>query len=176
MYWISSRYIYCFFACFTMAVLASCGGAPGQDAFADCRYGAPEPIFHASLPAVARHDFQLLKGQGIEQLAFKDGLELEVLQSGCEYIEQEFRFRQAGKFQKAPPDFWIDEAARIFNRLGSLGPEYLSYYSLAQAIDEQAGRIRLGQDIELQPGFFFKMEPISAADETTLVVRLSERP
>jgi hypothetical protein len=176
MYRITSRYIYWFVACLSATALVSCGGAPGQDAFAECRYGAPEPIFQANLPAVARHHFQLLKGQGIERLAFKDGLELEVLQSGCEYIEQEFRFRKEGQFQKAPADFWIDEAARIFNRLGNLGPEYLSYYSLSQAIDEQAGRINLAQDIELQPGFFLKIEPVSVGDETTLVVRLSERP
>ena len=157
------------------AAAAGCGGAPGQDAFADCRYGAPEPIFHAQLPGVARHDFRLSQGQGWEYLAFTDGLELEVRQTGCDHIRQEFRFQQLGQFRKAPADFWIDETGRIFNRLGQLGPEYLSYYSLAQAIAEQANRIPLAQNVELQPGFFLNISPQSSENETTLVVTLGEK-
>jgi hypothetical protein len=172
----ASHIVYWFIASLVLsATAAGCGGAPGQDAFADCRYGAPEPIFHAQLPAVARHDFRLSKGQGLEYIAFTDGLELEVLQTGCDHIQQEFRFRQSGQFRQAPADFWIDETARIFSRLGQLGPEYLSYFSLAQAIDEQANRIRLAQNTELQPGFFLNISPQSAEQSTTLVVTIGEQ-
>lgn len=171
--WQYFRYIFLFLA---LIGGNSCGHPAKQEPFVDCRYGAPEPIFNPALASVSRHSFHIEKDKAVEELAFSDGLELTIFQTGCEFIRQEFRFRWEGNFQGAPDDFWIGEAARVFNRLGQLGPEYLVYRNLAQTITENGGRMRLDESIKLQDGFYFQAKTILSADETNLSIIISEQP
>lgn len=163
-----------FLPCLFFGGIQSCGGPAKPEPFSGCLYGAPEPVFHAGLPSVKAHSFRLDGDKAEEELSFSDGLRLSLIQSGCDHIRQEFHFHLAGNFRSAPEEFWAGEAARIFNRLGQIGPEYLSYRSLAQAISQNTSQIRLGESMALQEGFYFKMEVIFSSAEAVLLITLSE--
>lgn len=145
-------------------------------AFSDCRYGAPKPIFSEALRSVTRHDFQLEEDRAVEYLSFDDGLELSILQTGCDYIHQEFHFRLVDQYTGAPSSYWIQESINKFYRLGQLGPAYVIYSSVADALTERSSQLALGHSTELQPGFFAKIEGGSPATGGALVVTLSEQP
>lgn len=158
--------------------MAGCMDEPSSaDVFEDCRYSAPKPIFKDGLESVSTHHFQLEKEKAVESLAFDDGLQLLILQTGCDYIRQEFRFEWDGGRKGAPDSFWIGEAADKFYRLGSLGPAYIVYHSIARALEERNGEIRLGQNIELQAGFYVKVDNLNSRGRGALLaISLSEQP
>lgn len=167
------------FVLFCIALLGFAGCAnepPADELFTDCRYAAPKPIFHEGLESVARHHFQLEQGKAVESLSFDDGLQLQILQTGCDHIHQEFRFELDGGDTAAPDNFWISEAAGQFYRLGQLGASYVVYLSLARALDERNGQFRLGESIELQAGFYAKVERQNSRGRQLLAVSLSEQP
>ncbi len=146
------------------------------DPFSDCRYGAPKPIFSEGLRSVTRHHFRLEEDRAIEFLSFDDGLQLSILQTGCDYIHQEFHFELVEKYAGAPSSYWIQESINKFHRLGQLGPAYVIYSSIADALTERSSQLALGHSTELQPGFFAKIESGSPATDGALVITLSEQP
>lgn len=146
------------------------------DPFADCRYGAPKPIFGEDVNLVTRHGFRLEEGQAVEAISFDGGLQVSIIQSGCDYIHQEFHFNSADDYKGAPAAYWIQEAINKFYFLGQLGPAYVVYASVADALKERGGQLRLGQSVELQPGFFAKIDNEREHSGDALVVTLSERP
>ena len=57
-----------------------------------CKYGKPTAIFADTMPTVAKHLFQIKDGVGIEMVVFSNKLLLEIEQSGCNDIHQQFSF------------------------------------------------------------------------------------
>lgn len=164
-----------------LLVFAGCADDPANsyssaDPFADCRYGAPKPIFSDGLRSVIEHDFRLEEDRAVETLSFDDGLQLLILQTGCDYIYQEFQFGLAEQYPGAPASYWIQESINKFYRLGQLGPAYVIYSSIADALAERSGRIALGESMELQPGFFARIENGNRRAGESLIVTLSEQP
>ena len=164
-----------------LAIMAFAGcmddaSSPAADPFADCRYGAPKPIFSEGLRSVTQHGFHLEESRAVETVSFDDGLKLSILQSGCDYIHQEFQFHLIEQFAGAPSSYWIQETINRFNQLGQLGPAYVIYVSVADALSERSNQIVLGESTELQPGFFAKIENGNYRNGGALVVTLSEQP
>ena len=164
-----------------MALLALSGckedTAPASaDPFADCRYGAPKPIFNEGISSVVQHDFRLEEDRAVEALSFDDGLQLSILQTGCDYIHQEFRFELMDHYEGAPASYWMQEAVNKFYRLGQLGPAYVIYVSVADALKKKGNEIGLGQSAELQPGFYARIDKAKSRNVDILIVTLSEQP
>ncbi len=157
-----------------------CGADPSpassEEAFADCRYGSPKPIFRPGLEGIAEHSFQLQGDKGIERITLADGLQLLIIQTGCDYIRQEFRFEWVDELPAAADEYWVQQAAEKFRRLGRLGPDYVVYLSLFRALEENAPQIPLRESIELQPGFYARIDRVASPERATLIVVLSEKP
>ena len=134
-----------------------------------CKYGAPKAIFADSISSLAQHQFEQKGQTGTEHLVFKDGKSLEIIQSGCDQIKQEFQFTLPIGADDANKN-WIKEAALQFQNLGSLGEAYLSFNFWAQAIQENQQRIQLGETIELQTGFAMKIDYIKGNDHSLLLI------
>ena len=168
--------LFAFLILFTVSSCMEEAPSSSADPFADCRYGAPKPIFNEGLRSVLQHGFQLEEERAVEDLSFEDGLQLSIIQTGCDYIHQEFRFYLTQPYKAAPSSYWIQEAINKFNRLGHLGPAYVIYASLADAIKERSMELTLGQSTELQPGFFAKIDDGRTEKGNLLIVTLSEQP
>lgn len=149
-----------------------------EDAFTRCLYEAPSPVFADDLAGVAGHHFKLESQSAVEFLAFEDGLELTVLQSGCDQIRQEYRFSipsgQADGHEGNEKE-WVAEVIRLLQRLARMGPEYLSFHSWARAIADNADHIRLREPAELSTGFFAQIEVSHTQGHAILTLILFEK-
>ncbi len=157
----------------------SCQNNTEQGNFENCRYGRPEAIFNEEMDEVIKHQFRIKQKEGIEHVSFADGMELTIFQSGCDYIKQQFQFEIAADkdtIDTKNTEYWIAQSINSFQKLGSLGPQFFSYSSWAQAIAERAADFKLAEFLEVQPGFFVKIDRIESADTNTLLVTLSEEP
>ena len=134
-----------------------------------CKYGAPKAIFSDTISSLASHQFNLEGQVGTEYLVFQDGKKLEIVQSGCDQIQQEFQFNLAKEETDAEKN-WIKEAAMQLQALGSLGEAYLSFNFWAQAIQENQQRIQLGETVELATNFSMKIDHIKGNDYNLLLI------
>lgn len=153
-------------------LLGACAGDGGGSAD-DCSAGAPEAVFNPEVEGVTNHTFSSNGRESTERFEFPDGVQVEVLQSGCDRIRQEYRFT----FQsEALPDAasWLQAAAGWLTRLGALGPEYQVYNAWRDAITAQGADFRLGAPAEVGPGFMATVDKISGESEQIVVIILEE--
>jgi len=158
-------------------LLFSCQNNNEKDEFENCRYGEPKAIFDTEMEEVKSHQFRIKQKEGVENVSFTDGTELTIFQSGCDYIKQQFQFEMAvtnDSTDTSLPEYWIAATINVFQKLGSMGPDFFSYSSWAQAIAERAADFKLAEFLEVQPGFFVKIDRIESSDSHTLLVTLSE--
>ncbi|MDX1666637.1 MAG: hypothetical protein R3350_05395 [Saprospiraceae bacterium] len=159
----------------TLFALACAFDGEGNS-FSDCKYDRPQPIFESDLPTVVEHQFDIRRMKGIEEVEFSGHPDLTIIQSGCDHIRQEFQFELDSLPQNTEAAFWIDLAQEQFHRLGNLSPDYLVFLSWAQEIKEKAYQIKLAESIELQPGFYVRIDKIISRNSAILLVVLSENP
>ena len=85
--------------------LIGCQSNSGKDPFENCKYGKPKPIFPAESPMVNQHSFEIKGMEGIEEVSFSNGLSVTLVQTGCDYIQQEFQFTVPGNHQDKEAGF-----------------------------------------------------------------------
>ncbi|MEO1514222.1 MAG: hypothetical protein AAFV95_04395 [Bacteroidota bacterium] len=152
----------------------SCDSGP-SDPFADCRYGKPTAIFNDSLPAIQQHQFELQGKTGFERISFQNGLQLELYQSGCDNIQQEFRFSLPGQPPQDTPEFWFKQAVSLLNYLGGLSKKQQALLMWSNMIRQKSTPAKLGQAVELEPGAFAKIDHIKGTEQNLIIIELSSR-
>ena len=154
-------------------LLISCNNEPKNK----CKYDPPEAFFSAEDPNITSHDFQLEGMKSTESATFTNRFTLNVLQSGCESLSQEYRFEIPGQFQdQQDPAFWIELTVQSFGSLTNTGPKFSPLaQSLAQLIQSQEEYIKLGEEMPLpQMGFALTINKVVSSDFGTLLVELEE--
>ena len=153
-------------------VLSACNSKGGKG---DCPT-TPSAIFSDALVGVESHDFMQTGSEGLEVVSFSDGVFLEVFQSGCDSLRQEFRFRLPGlPSEQDTATYWLQEAQNRFRALGALGPEFQPFNQWADALSSQQEQFRLAQPMQVEAGFWMQVDKIDSFDGPTLVVVLSNR-
>jgi hypothetical protein len=138
----------------------SCSEDTGADeAFADCRYLAPEPIFHEGLPGLSEHRFNTSEQGAEESFVVERDLHVNLQQSGCNEIRQVFWLEWKTGPTGRSARFWVRAASGQFRRLAALGAPYLSFKALSDALAVNEQQIEMGQPFELQPGLHIVIEP-----------------
>jgi hypothetical protein len=156
--------------------LAGLGGCasdlPPRESFEDCLYGAPEPIFDASLPGVSQHQFELQPGKGVERFVLNQSTTVQIEQTGCDQIRQEFTFSWQAVTRK---EDWALQAIQKYRELGELGAPYLSFSAISEVLGSRKENLRpRGEPISLQPGLAFRITAAEAGQESKLVTVLYE--
>lgn len=156
--------------------LAGLGGCasdpPPHESFEDCLYGAPEPIFDASVPGVSQHQFELLSAKSMESFVLNHSTFVQIEQTGCDQIRQEFTFSWEAANRK---EDWALQAIQKYRELGELGAPYLSFKAISEVL--QARREKLhprGEAISLQPGLSFRITAAEEGQQSKLVTVLYE--
>ncbi len=139
-----------------------------------CTYGSPTAIFNKELKGVLEHQFSVKGQDAQESIAFDNGLNLEVLQGGCNALKQEFRFSLKGNIEEGDKMVWINQTAQLFHFLGDLSDQHLVYHQYAQALKTVATEINLGESFPLGEGFFIKLDHIAGSGYELLVVEVSQ--
>jgi len=152
----------------TLLLLAAC---QNQNT---CKF-KPEPIFAENLPHVVQYNFEKDGSKSLESLLIDRGVLLEVGQEVCGDTRQEFRFTVPGDYSAKPDSFWIMEATRQFVFLSSFSPKQAPLKDWADIIEQRRGDMLLGQDREVQPGIFVRVDRVLSPEQATLVVVFSQK-
>ena len=158
-----------FTAILSLLFLFSCKSETGK-----CKYGDPVAIFSDTMEMVKKHHFEVKEKTGIEFVTFKNGLLLEVEQSGCNTITQQYTFEIMGNFSKMEDAFWKVLAIKNFALLATLSPKLSSLNAWAQAMDNVQDKLKLAEPIEVDKGIFIRLDKVVSADRAMLVVQLSQ--
>lgn len=152
----------------SIAMLLSCNSTP------KCSLGDPVAIFSPKMSKVKQHEFKLTQQNSQELVSFENGISLELFQSGCENIKQEFQFQIKGDYQEMPEEFWIQASASQFQYMSSVDQSLQTFQLWGQSIMENIKEIKIGERFSLGPGFFIKIDKVSAEAQSILSIELSQ--
>lgn len=148
-------------------LLAACQGEQ------KCRYN-PEPIFSAGLPHVVQYNFEKQGQLSHESLLLDTQVLLEIDQDMCVKTRQEYQFTVQGNYTQYPDSMWMKEAARQLVYLSSFSPKHSALKAWADVLEENRPGMRLGEDKEVQPGVFVKIDRIVSPEKSTLLLVFSQ--
>ncbi len=148
--------------------LFSCQNKPS------CKY-KPEPIFAKDLPHVVQYNFEKDGSQSLESLMLDRGILLEIGQEVCGETKQEYRFTVKGDYNAQPDSFWMKEATRQFVFLSTFSPKQAALKDWGDIIELRRHEMQLGQNREVQPGVFVRIERVLSPEEATLLVVFSQK-
>lgn len=140
-----------------------------------CPYGDPMPIFSEKLDHVKLHQFEKKDGESLESLIFDSGITLEIEQTGCEQIRQEFRFTALGDRRNLADSLWAKEAVRQLVFLSSLGPKQAPLRTWADAIEKSRSEMKLGENFDLGGGVMAQVGKVVGPDQSVLTLVLSQK-
>ena len=104
---------------------------------------------------------------------FENKLLLEIEQSGCNDILQQFSFIMFGKFpEQSNDELWKTLAIRHFRDLAKISPELTAFNGWADAIESVQKDLKLGELTKVGEGFNIRIDKIISTDKATLVVQL----
>jgi hypothetical protein len=153
-----------------LSATTACG--PGSK---PCTLGDPVAIFNAQIEGVETHQFSHEGRESVESIQFDNGVRLEILQSGCELVRQEFRFYMPERGPDASEmSLWVQAATNLYFFLGSLDYQFQVFQEWAAAIEQQSERFVRGEALEVYPGFWVEIDPVQTNTETMLRVILSQ--
>jgi hypothetical protein len=140
--------------------------------FAGCKCGTPTPIFNENVPEhVAGHNFSMTKDAGVEIVKMKNGTTLQIVQTGCSDIKQEFSFVYKNKEMLTYNDAqWIQNAVSEFQKIGTFSPNFSPFVLWGNALDQYKNEFKIGEAKELDKGFFMTIDKIISGDEATMIV------
>ncbi len=159
-----------------LIALSACQPAVNPDAFAGCAYTEPEPVFNENLPGVIDYSFQPGIKESNEQVKFDDGLNLNIRQSGCDHLKQEYIFEIPGNYTSRNTQYWVRQTVLLLKELSKLGPEYVVFEHWSLAIERAGGKINLSQNTEIEEGFYVSLDRDLFSDHATLMLTLSDQP
>lgn len=166
-----------FLAIFLFFLAFSCSNTETKT----CKGGTPKAIFTDTMPTVKKHYFELKKeasGEqvGIEMVAFENKLLLEIEQSGCNAVVQQFSFIMFGKFpEQADDELWKALAIRHFRDLAKISPSLTAFNGWADAMETVKKELKLGELTPVGDGFNVRVDKIVSTDKATLVVQFSQK-
>lgn len=147
-------------------------GGDSSDPFSKCKYGKPKPVFEGNFAKIDSQKWEIKGMVGIEQVWFENGMQLELLQQGCDKVKQTFHFRLPGNFSQE--ENWVLLSASQFQYLSSISEGHFELSVWGQAIQQQSKGLFLGEKIMLQPGFSVKIDKVAGGGFAVLIVELSE--
>lgn len=157
---------YCFIA--LLFVFFACDNQPS------CKY-KPSPVFEKGLPHIMEYNFEVQGSQSLESLLLDRGILLEISQEVCNGTRQEYRFNVEGDFSAQPDSFWIKEATRQLVFLSSFSEKQAPLKAWADIIEQRRAEMHLGEDREMQPGVFVRVDRVTNPQQATLLLVFSQQ-
>ena len=168
-----AKKILCTFLLVLTAALYGCQTGASADPFSKCKYGKPQPVFPNSYSEVDSQYFEIKGMSGLEKVWFVNGLYIELLQEGCDKARQVFHFRLKGNFSRW--EDWLQLSASQLEYLSAISEKHLELGMWAQAIRQHKEQIPLDEKVEIQPGYFVKVDKVLGADYVILIVEVGEQ-
>lgn len=141
----------------------------------ECTFGEPVPIFKSTNEAVRKTTFQKNGRQGIEEVLFKNGISLELIQDGCDEVKQDFSFKLPPSNAAQPDTFWVEKGSQLLRYLSKTDLTLTQFGQWAGMIDQNKALFKLGEAQEVQPNYFITVDKINSPNETIVKVTLMGR-
>jgi hypothetical protein len=138
-----------------------------------CKY-KPAPVFDKALPHITQYNFEKEGAQSLESIMLDTGVLLEIGQDICDSTKQEYRFVVKGDYTKYPDSLWMKEATRELVFLSSFSQKQEALKAWADLIESRRTEMKLGEDRELQPGIFVRVDKIVNPDQGILIILFSQ--
>lgn len=152
-----------------LIILAACGGKK------ICKY-KPAPIFEDGLPHLREYNYETQGEESREAFMTDRGVFVEIFQEVCETTRQEYRFTAPGEqFLQMPDSLWMKEASRELVFLSTFSPKQAPLKAWADLIESSRPQMRMGEDLEVNPGFFVRVNKVASPDKGTLIVELFQK-
>ena len=100
---------------------------------------------------------------------------LEISQDVCTETRQEYRFKVQGNFSQFPDSLWLKEATRQLVFLSSFSPKQAPLKIWADVIENRRSEMKLGEDREVEPGVFVRVDRVVSPEESTLMLVFSQK-
>lgn len=139
-----------------------------------CKF-KPEPIFAQNLPHIVQYNFEKEGSQSLESIMLDRGILLEIGQEVCGNAYQEYRFTVKGDYSTQPDSFWMQEASRQFVFLSSFSPKQAPLKDWGDIIEMRRAEMAIGQEREVQPGIYIKIDRVLSPEQATLMVTFSQK-
>jgi hypothetical protein len=139
-----------------------------------CKY-KPTAIFEQGLPHVQQYNFEVQGQESMESLLLDTGTLLEIYQNICDESVQEYKFTVNGNFANFPDSLWLREASRQMVFLSSFSPRQTALKDWGDMIEQRRTEMRLGENREVQPGIFVKVDKVASAEKGILVLTLGQK-
>jgi hypothetical protein len=151
-----------------LAVFAACQNKQS------CKF-KPTPVFEKGLPHVTDYNFEVQGSQSLESLLLDRGILLEISQEVCDQTRQEYRFMVQGDYSAQPDSFWLKEASRQLVYLSSFSEKQAPLKAWADIIEQRRSEMHLGEDREVQPGIFLRVDRVVNPQQATLMLIFSQQ-
>ena len=134
----------------------------------------PTAIFAPTMRTVTKHEFLLTKTESTERVKFDDGGALEIVQSGCEKVQQEFRFILPPDPPYSTGEEWAQVVAGQFQKLSGIEPKLMGFMQWAEQINAQKERFKIGEPLQIGGKQVVKISVMPSKDLTLLTVNVTE--
>jgi len=139
-----------------------------------CKY-KPVAMFEAGLPHIQQYNYEIEGTQSMESLLLDTGVLLEIAQDVCSETKQEFRFTVQGDRTSYPDSLWLKEAARQMVFLSSFSPKQAPLKTWGDMIESVRREMKVGEQLEVQPGITVQIDRVTAKEQSTLQIVLSQK-
>ncbi len=168
---LNKKQFYILFLLFITTVISSCGN---DSTPTKCKYGSPQLIFSSSDNFIKEQSHQLGEIEGEETVVFDNGLRLNLLQSGCNTIEQELQFTNYTFVTQSEQNIFKNAIA-LLDYMGNLKEEVKAFSFWAGAIAENLDAFQPSQEVELAPNTYAKIDKIGQGEAAMIRVILSQK-
>ena len=154
-----------------------------------CLFSNHPALFSSKNKGISNYSFEGDSNNTVEKLrldsfffvdSVKDSIklyipiELTILQTGCNELNQEIRLEFFDKASKMPTDYPAPDCANITAQVfAKLSLEYqsaVSFRGLAQAIVERENDFEYGKPLKLQGGFSLQIDKMHSSESTLVTV------
>lgn len=136
----------------------------------DCAVPSPEAIFMKDTDQVESHEFKSNGRNAEEHIKFKNGVLLNILQGGCDQIQQEFSFTVPNTLIKEIPH--TRQAINQLKFIAGLDIKLGAFEQWAEAIKQNEKQFFDSPEVEVAPRIFIKIDSIKKPDHTMILLNL----
>lgn len=138
----------------------------------DCKYSAPIAVFSDTIEQIKMHEFTRKGQEATEKVVFENGVELELIQSGCNNVYQAYNFYLSIEDNSSEVAYWLDFSIGQFRYMAGLDETYFQLNGWANALANVGNQLRLGKKVQVEPGFYVTLDKIWTGEKTLIQVIL----
>ncbi len=142
-------------------------GSTNPESFQNC--DPPEAIFSKEMDQVEKHSFEKNDLRTLETIVLKSGMELELKQSGCKKIEQQFQFKiKQNIYDKTAEELSL-KIADSFMSVSALDKTLFQMESWGQVFKQLAPEIKIGERTHVMDNIYIKINKMKGGDGETIL-------